>query len=130
MSGGDIMHDYHHLRRIASLGGNDGMIDQTFAERARSRRRTPPCVLGTHGLWLQALGPSQGLELAEANKVGNPPHPPELVWEFPRGVTRSVKAALEAIEVNGRHIRVVGQIVDPVNPPLPVPPPPHDKEPQ
>ena len=69
----------------------------------------------------------QGLELAEANEVGTPPHPPELVWEFPRGVTRSVKAALEAIEVNGRHVRVVGQIVDPVNPPLPVPPPPHNE---
>jgi hypothetical protein len=70
----------------------------------------------------------QGLELAEANQVGNPPHPPEVVWEFPRGVTRSVKAALEAIEVNGRHIRVVGQIADPVNPAVPVPPPPHNED--
>jgi hypothetical protein len=70
----------------------------------------------------------QGLELADANKVGNPPHPPAVVWEFPRGVTRSVKAALEAIEFNGRHVRVVGQIVDPVNPPLPVPPPPQNQD--
>jgi hypothetical protein len=70
----------------------------------------------------------QALELAETNKVGNPPHPPELVWEFPRGVTRGLKAALEAIEVNGRHVRVVGKIADPVNLPLAVPPPPHHQD--
>ncbi len=70
----------------------------------------------------------QTLELADANKVGNPPQPPELVWEFPRGVTRSVKAALEAISVNGRHVRVVGPIADPISPPLVVPPPPQDQD--
>jgi len=72
----------------------------------------------------------QALQLAEANPVGSPPHPPELVWEFPRGVTRSVKGELEAIDVNGRHVRVTGQIVDPVDPPVPVPPPPHNQDDQ
>jgi len=45
---------------------------------------------------------------------------PELAWEFPHCMPRSVKTNLEAVEFKDR---VVGQIVDPVNPPLPVPPP-------
>ena len=72
----------------------------------------------------------QALELAEAHPVGSPPHPPELVWQFPRGVTRSVKGTLEAIDVNGRHVRITGKIVDPVDPPVPVPPPPRKQDPQ
>jgi hypothetical protein len=90
------------------------------------RRRRPPLRRGKqqrHLHWHHPRASSRVRSLPRPRE-----HPPELVWEFPRGVTRSVKAALEAIEVNGRHIRVVGQIVDPVNPPLPVPPPPQNQD--